>query len=191
MEQIKLRLTGTSPMLHHNVRLVDPLDEHTRALSAAAKEAKSKKTDASHRTLARVEFEAGLYWDEKLGPYAPSTWVLKSLRDAAALTKQGKGIERGVTSMEDMLPLKYRGPRDVDGMWEAKMYDRRAIGVSTSKTMRTRPKFIEWALDVAFMFEPELIGRETLIAHAQQAGAFMGIGDARRLRFGRFEVEAA
>lgn len=191
MEQIKLKLTGTSPMLHHNVRLVDPLDEHTQALTAAAKDAKSKKTDAAHRSLARVEFEAGLYWDEKLGPYAPSTWVLKSLRDAAALTKQGKGIERGVIAMEDMLPLKYRGPRDVDGMWDAKMYDRRAIGVSTSKTMRTRPRFNEWAIEIALAFEPSLIGRSTLVEHAKQAGLFMGIGDARRLRFGRFEVEAA
>lgn len=191
MEQVRLKLIGTSPLLQHNVRLVDPLDEHTKALSEAAKEAKSKKTDAAHRTMARVEFEAGLYFGEKIGPYVPSTWVLKSMRDAAALTKQGKGIERGVIAMDDELPIAYKGPRTIQGMWDAKMYDRRATGVASSKVMRTRPRFNEWSIEVTLAYAPNLIDRKTLIAHAEQAGAFMGIGDGRRLRFGRFQVEVA
>lgn len=191
MEQIALKLTGTSPLLMHNVRLVDDLDPMTRRLAEAVSEAKARKTETARMALRRVEFEAGLYWDETLGPYVPSRWIMKSLRDAAALTKKGKGIERGVVPLDDEIRLDYRGPRDVEGMWEARYFDVRAIGIGTSKTMRTRPSFREWSCTTTVMFEPSLVDRKTLLAQAEQAGAFMGIGDGRRLRFGRFRVEAA
>jgi hypothetical protein len=189
MERITLKIIGTNDLMHHNVRLVDELDPATKRLSEAVAEAKSKKTDGARLAMRRAEFDGGMYFDEDLGPYIPSTWIMKALRDVAALSKKGKGIERGVVPVEDRCKLVYKGPRDLDGMWEAKMFDVRAIGVNTSKTMRTRPLFKNWSTSITLLFEPSLVDRKTLIAQAEQAGQLMGIGDARRLRFGRFNVE--
>ncbi|MCH9838316.1 hypothetical protein K0U83_21815 [bacterium] len=190
MEQITLKLTGTSPLMQHNDQLVDELRPATKRLAEAVAESKAKKTDAARMAMRRAEFDAGIYHDDKIGPYIPSTWIMKSMRDTAALTKKGKGIERGVMPLEDRCAIVYDGPRDLDGLWAASFFDCRAIGVNTAKTMRTRPFFAKWSTTCSFVFEPQLIDRKTLLSFAQQAGSLMGIGDARRLRFGRFDAEA-
>jgi hypothetical protein len=189
IKQIKVHAKGTSSLLQHNVQLVDPLckNKAVRELVLATK--KRSKTEDDHKSIARLEFEAGLYWDKDVGPYIPSTWILKSLRDAAALSKQGKGIERGVFCTADKIKILYKGPRDIQGMWDEGMYDRRSVVVGQAKLIRTRPMFDGWSAEFTLMFNQELIDRDILVSSLEQAGAFMGIGDGRRLRFGRFEVK--
>ena len=195
METIRLRLTGTSPLLQHNVRLVDPLDPYTIALAVATKV--SGKSQDQHRTIARAEYEGSIYHSGQLGPekgskggdpIVPSAWIMKSLRNMAALSKGGKEIERGVVPLSDSSPIAYQGPRDIDAMWNARMFDRRAVGVGQKRVMRTRPRFDSWMLEFDFAIVESIIDEAKFLAAAEAAGRLEGIGDARRLRMGRFEV---
>lgn len=113
--RIKLTITGTSPLLVHNIRLANPLDPIAREMKTIS--AKRKKTDEDHELLARLEFEGGLYWTDDIGPYIPGVNVEKALVEGGRITKQGKQVERGLFVSDNEIPLLYSGPRDVKGLW--------------------------------------------------------------------------
>ena len=56
---------GIRPLLMHNGRLCDPLDEHTKKLKALAKQ--RNKSDDDHIRVARAEFEAACTTTRSLG----------------------------------------------------------------------------------------------------------------------------
>lgn len=190
MEQMTVKWTGTNPMLMHNERLADPLNEYAKRLKALTSvRGNAKSTEAHIEEVARAEWEGGLYYDPEVGPYVPAFNILAAISSGARLSKLGKEIERGVVVVGDMIPLVYKGPRDLDGMWAAKMRDRSGVKVGQQKVMRTRPKFQNWALEFDVAYENARITRDDLLRVMRDAGAMTGIGDFRA-RYGRFEVSA-
>jgi hypothetical protein len=190
VQQLSMTLAGTRPLLQHNVRLADPLEPITQRLGALT--SKRKKTLADHEDIARVEFEAGLYFDEQIGPYVKSEAVERCLRDSAARHRLGKAVQRGVlvTSPDggDAIPLLYRGPRDIEALYADKTYRlRSAVGVQANKTMRTRPRFPDWRLECLVLVDDAELNAEQLREIAVTAGQLYGLGDYRP-RYGRFEV---
>lgn len=191
MNTIEVTLKGQTPLMLHNIRLADPLDPYTVALKEVT--SKRKKTDADHESIARIEWEGGLYYDPSVGPYIPGWNIIRSLRDGAALSKRGKDIIRAVVC-DSVVPIIYDGPRDLDGMWAAGFRDRRAVGVGTARTIRTRPKFENWRLQVTFEHEEEVISERDLLSAVVAAGRYCGLGEYRPSspkggQFGRFTIE--
>jgi len=197
--KVRLVITGTRPLLMHNVRLASPLNVYSKRMKAIGNEIKSKNArrvdvDADRLELARVEFEGGLYHDADLGPFVPAQNLLASLVGGARLTRDGKKVERGVVVSDLALPLIYRGPRDVEGLWgngESPYVDVRPVVVPGSRTKvdRCRPIFHEWALEADVLLDPAVIQFSEFAAVASAAGASEGLGDYRRM-FGRYSVEA-
>lgn len=194
MQQLKLVLHGTRPLIQHNVRLVDPLDPYTQALRTATDEAKAKKTDEAHRHMADVEFEGSLYHDDELGPYVKAEAVERCLRQAAAIGFKGYGakVERGVliTGMDnsEAIPLLYNGPRDIETLRTDPNYRlRAAVGVGQNKVMRTRPRFRNWSIECMAHIDESQINTSRFREIALYAGR-LGLGD-HRPRYGRFEAE--
>ena len=186
--KVRLTATGTRPLLQHNVQLASPLNRYSKALKAA--NSKRTKTDEDRVAIARIEFEGSLYFDEQVGPFIPGQNVLASLVEGGRLTKAGKKIERGVMIEDLVLPLVYRGPRDVEGLWgggESEFVDMRTVVVQRNKVDRCRPIFREWAFEADILIDPSVIDLDEFTDVARNAGAMAGIGDYRRL-FGRFDV---
>ena len=71
MEQITLHLTGDVALLMHNNVTVNPLDEQTKAIKKYT--SKRKKPEEDHLMIQRLEWEAGLYHDDEIGPYIPGS----------------------------------------------------------------------------------------------------------------------
>ena len=186
MQTLKIKLVGTSPLLMHNERLADPLDAVTKELKRTT--SKKKKTDEDHEQVARIEWEGGLYFDDKIGPYLPGWNLVATLKSAGRLSKRGKDIERAVNILEDKVPVQYSGPRKLDAMYKAGMRDRRSVGVMGKRVIRTRPRFEEWAVEFTLLFEEGVFNRDDLVAILADAGTMIGTGDFRP-RFGRFSVE--
>lgn len=187
--KVRLTATGTRPLLVHNVQLASPLNRYSKALKAA--NSKRTKTDEDRVAIARIEFEGSLYFDPEIGPYVPSQNVLAALVEGGRLTKAGKKVERGVMVDDLVLPLIYRGPRDVDGLWgngESKFVDMRTVVIMRNKIDRCRPIFKEWAFEADITIDPSVIDLDEFEEVARNAGAMAGIGDYRRL-FGRFNTE--
>lgn len=186
--KVRLTATGTRPLLMHNVRLASPLNPYSKKLKAL--NSKRTKTDEDRMEIARVEWEGSLYHAEGIGPYMPGPNLFASLIAGARLTKAGKKIERGVSVDGLELPLVYRGPRDIAGLWgggESEYVDLRTVVVQRSKVDRCRPVFRDWAFEADILLDPSLIDLDEFMEVAKNAGQFEGVGDYRRM-YGRYSV---
>lgn len=186
---VRLTATGTRPLLMHNVQLASPLNRYAKELKRL--NSKRNKTDDDRLEIARVEWEGSLYLDDQVGPYIPGPNVFRSLIGGARLTKAGKKIERGVMVTELVLPLIYKGPRDLDALWsngESEFVDVRTVVVQRAKVDRCRPIFRDWKFEAECLLDPKVIEFDEFCEVAQQAGAMEGIGDYR-LMYGRYDVE--
>lgn len=192
--RIKLEATGTRALLMHNVRLASPMDPFAKELSKLNKaKPSSKRTDEERLDISRIEWEGGLYFDPTIGPYVPSSWVWKTLLEAARLGRRGPKIEGGVTVVEEMHPLLYRGPRDLVGMWgdgTSPYVDFRPVRVGQAKVDRCRPIFPEWGFVAELLLDPGVLDVDELADIAKIAGTLKGIGDYRQ-QYGRFITTVA
>lgn len=189
MKTVKLRLTGTAPLLMHNGRAADPLSPEAKALVAAGSKKKGK-TDDDHAVLAKAEWKSGLYLDDAGNVCLPSEAIHAAIVAGARSEKLGKDFNKAILITEDMPKLKYTGPRDLDKLYADGNYvDRRPVKVGQQKVARTRPIFKDWSIDVEITYAPEVIAdAANIVRLAQYAGKFVGVGDYRP-KFGRFEVE--
>ena len=186
--KVRLTGTGTRPLLVHNVRLASPLNAYAKRLKAL--NSKRVKTDEDRLEIARVEWEGSLYHDPELGPYVPGPNLFASLIGGARLLKAGKKIERGVSVNDLYMPLLYRGPRDIEGMWgggESEFVDLRTVVVQRAKVDRCRPVFRDWSFEAEILLDPSIIELDEFVQVCQNAGQFEGIGDYRRM-YGRFDA---
>lgn len=192
MEEVTYRIVGEpgEPLIMHNSQLANPLNEFTKAIKELTP--KLKKTDQQHADIARLEWRGGLYWNESDGPYLPGLNVRRALLDAARLSKQGKTIERGLLRIARVCPLQYDGPRDIEGLWADERFRHTAIVVNPgnrARITRTRPCFMDWSATVSITVDPNMINPRNLLAIAEAAGTYIGIGDGRPFFGGRFSVE--
>ena len=188
--RVHLTATGTRPLLVHNVQLASPLNSYAKRIKEIT--GKRTKTDEDRLAIARLEFEGGLYFDQVIGPYLPGMYMFRCLQEGAKFTRDGKKIERGVTVDEFMMPLLYKGPRTLDGLWgtdgDSSFVDMRTVVVSRQKVDRTRPIFTDWAVECNLFYDPEVIDFEDLCRIANNAGRMEGLGDYRKF-YGRWTAD--
>lgn len=194
MDRLMLKLVGASPILLHSTRGADPLDPMVREFKKVS--SVRKKTDELHAVMARMEWELGLYYDPDLGPYLPTTNLRACVIEGAKLSKRGMDLKRGTMVETDRVPLAYKGPREIEKLWDAGTFrDVRAVVVGTARVMRTRPIFRPpWSVEFGLLYDPGVVQRDQLIACAETAGALVGLGDYRPPcggAFGRFTVEVS
>lgn len=188
MEMLTFTFKGTCPLLVNNPQTANPLHPYTQLLKELT--SKRVKTDDDHRQIQRLKWEASLYLDDEIGPYLPGTMAWKSIYEAAKLSRQGKAVERGLEIISHTMPIEYDGPRDVEGMWDAKVFlDVRDGMLNGSRVMAARAIFREWMIRFQGAFSPEILNMRDLKTFADIAGKMVGIGTYRR-RYGRFTVSA-
>ena len=187
METIKLKLTGITPLLMHNGDLANPMGEGAKRMKKLT--GNRKKTDDIYEELSDLEFQYGLYFDEKLGPYIPGECLDAALFNGAKMNKLGTTVQRGAQVIDDMCPLIYKGPRDFNGLAADNKYRLlKPVRVSQKKVLRTRPMFREWALEFTWAYMPDQFDAETLVSIAETTGRLVGLCDWRP-RYGKFSVE--
>lgn len=188
METLRFRITSESPLVMHNRRLADPLDKWARAIKEIS--GKRKKTDDDHMEMARLEFCGGLYLSDGK-PCIPAYIIERALvgkGGPARRVRKGVQAAAGLVAIKDAV-LEYEGPTDVEEMWaDEKFRLRSSVTVQSSRIMRTRPIFHEWAAEVEVMYNPGLINRSDVVSWMKVLGEEIGIMDWRP-KFGRFTVE--
>lgn len=189
MKQFEITCTGTRPLLLHNVRLASPLNPFAKEMKRL--NAPRIKTDEDRMAMARVEFEGGLYFDDVLGPYIPGGNFLASIQEGAKIKRGGKKVERGVTILEFELPLIYRGPRTVEGLWnggDSEFIDLRPVKVAQSRVDRCRPYFKDWQIQGTAIIDESVLEEAEFRDYVMLAGKMAGLGDFRK-QYGRYTVE--
>jgi len=190
---IVIELTGRSPLLMHNPRMVDPDFPLVREIAALT--GKRKKTDDDRRQIEKLEWYGGLYASNGNGPEIvtqPTAKVRKCLINTAKISKQGKMVERALAFAELDIPLIYDGPKKIDAVFaDARFHSRLSVGVGNKRVMRTRPRFLPWALRLEGLFvEDAGLNFDEFQRIVELAGVVEGIGDNRVNGYGRFVGKA-
>jgi hypothetical protein len=186
---VEIRLLGTTPLLQHNPRLMDPDDEVTRAIKALTQ--KRKKTDHDHAEIARLEWYGGLHTGEHDGVECvvmPTAKVRKSFIDAGKVLKLGKAVERALKLKVLHVPLAHDGPRDLKELGELPHFrSRLPVVVCGKRVMRVRPQFLPWGAVAPFFFvEDAGLNFDELVRIGDLAGTAAGLGDNRANGYGAF-----
>ena len=184
MREFTLTITGTAPLLMHNSQLSDPLNKWKKAIEVASK----GKTEADLLETSRLEFCGGMYYDTDLGPVLPAMMIEASIRDGAKNLRQGKNVTRGLRITDQVTPLVYNGPRDIESMWndgDSEFVHRVPVKINGRSIMRTRPIFREWVAEVNGIFDETIFDPDKVDDIIGLAGTLAGIGDWRP-RFGTF-----
>lgn len=186
MSVFRISLKGRSPLVLHNNQCVDPLHPLTKEIKSIT--GKRKKVDADHLELRRLEFIAGLYINQDLGPYIPNQNLRKMLIEGARKSKNGKQFESGIFVF-DHAKIEYDGPRDVEGMLaDGRFSWTTPAGNQSSTIMRTRPRFDKWSCEFSVETDESLVHKE-MIEDALVHASRIGVCDARSIGYGRFDFE--
>ena len=186
MKTIQIMIKGIAPMLMHSDVTANPLNEWTKKLKEVT--SKRKKTDEDHAEISKIEFQASMYYDKEHGYYVPAQNIEACLLNSAKMFKLGTLIKQAVLISENgtfVFPDKDTTP---EKLYKKSLYvDMRTVKIGTSKTVRTRPIFMEWASSFTVFIDEDKMNITELKQIVENAGKYVGIGDYRP-RYGRFEV---
>jgi hypothetical protein len=183
-------------MLMHSNQACNPLNKYAKAMKAIT--GKRKKTDEDYEALSKIEWESGLYYDTKIGPFVPSINVEGMLRDAARKLKKGRDVTQSLRVFPLEIPLGYNGPRDLDGLKKIAFsgekvegedfFDMRAVKNpgSGGTVQRTRPRFNRWSLEFDIIADDTIFNIDDVLQILGIAGSKIGLSDYRP-RYGTFE----
>jgi hypothetical protein len=197
IKEFGCRIVGVRPLIVHNVQLADPLNDYTQRMAElTSMSSKAKRQEDIQIKIARIEFEGSMYLDEHMRQVIPSENILRAIRDGGAEQRNGKKIEAAVSLVEDVVPIEYKGPTDIDEMFDAKgplghifRFRKQAKPRGQGVVMRTRPRFPEWSL--SFTVQIVLgagIGEKNVRDAIEDAGRLKGLGDWRP-RYGLFVID--
>lgn len=186
--RLTLKLTGTSPLLMHNPRMVDPNFDLNREIKALT--GKRKKTDADCEAIERLEWFGGIYEENGI-VVQPTSKVRKCLINTGKIFKMGTSVTRAVNFVQLNVPLIYDGPKEIESLWEIEQFrSRLSVGIGGKRVMRMRPKFFPWALSLDCLFIDDAgLNYEEFLRIVELAGLAEGIGDNRVNGYGRFTAE--
>lgn len=190
MKTLKLRLTGIRPLVMHNGLMADPTNELVIQIKDITSKGSKKMTVADYEDRDRLEWEAGLYWDEELGAVIPSDNIERCIQLGAQKSKLGKDVQASVFCSEPLYKLEYKGPQEMEDLYaDGGFVLRRGVKIQLSRIMRIRPMFpTGWILNVELEYDETILNERNLIKAVEDAGMRIGLGDWRP-KFGRFTVE--
>lgn len=197
MQQLSIKITGLAPLLMHDNKMADPLNDYAKTVKPIS--SKRNKTDKDHEIIGRIEWEAGLYLHNGI-VQLPLRVLNACFLKGAKRTRLGPKYSASVFMTQDYYPLEYKGIKiktngnkaipdpALDKFYKHHSY-RAMVNVRGSAVPRVRPIFEDWRVEqVTLMYNEEDINREALLGLLQDAGAYIGIGNLRPA-WGRFEVE--
>lgn len=191
MKTIHFKVRSTVPLMMHNEQAVNPRNVYAKRMKEIT--SKRKKTEEDLLLLSEIEWESGLYWNEKEGYHLPERVISATLLGSAKQFKLGTQFKQGVLMLENSAPLKFahekKKPSDLFKVLE--YVDFRGVRVGQAKVMRTRPIFHEWESEFSLAMDEQKFNEKELVQIVENAGRYVGLCEYRP-KYGRFEiVEAA
>lgn len=186
MKKLNYRIKGTSPLLMHSDKTANPLHPLTKKLKEFTK--KRSKTDEDMEAIARVEFEAGCYYEN--GKYImPSPVLDATFLASAKMFKMGVLWKQACFISDDAL-FEFKNQKIAPNkLFDIPGYcDIRTVKVGQAKTMRCRPVFAHWEFSFTVVLDEAKLNESEIDNIVKNAGLYVGLCDYRP-RYGRFEVE--
>lgn len=184
MRNLKITWKGTTPLIMHSCKCVNPL--HPISLELKKYTSKRKKTEDDLIKISDLEWESGAYWSDSIGLYIPAENVEATIVNGAKATKKGKDIQKYCNVVDLEIPLDYFANKSKDELIADSNYrDVRPMTVQRSKVMRTRPRFNKWQISFVMQYDENKIDVETIRQAVEYAGSYVGLCDSRP-KYGKF-----
>ena len=168
----------------HSCQCVNPL--HPISIEMKKITGIRKKTEEDLKKLSDLEWESGLYWDDRIGLYIPAENIEATIREGAKARKKGKDIVKGFVC-NDLMPHLDIGEKLTKEQMKAdfRFRDVRAMRVKQARVMRTRPRFNTWNLMFIAAYDENLIDFQTIVDAVEYSGQYVGLCDSRP-KYGKF-----
>ena len=196
-----LELVGRKPgLVLNNGELADDMNPFAIKIRELVDAGRGRKTltDEQRERKDHLNWRGSLYVNPDGHLYLPANNLLRAIVGAAKEYTLGTKIEdRGAVTLEETeLTIEHDGPDDLEKLWDDARYRFRTL-VNPNPSSRTkgllplmRPVFPVWGIKTTATILPEMINWESFVKVMEGAGN-VGIGNARKIGYGRFEVKIA
>ena len=191
MKTLTVTWTGIRPLVMHNGLMADPTNPYTRKIKEIVSKGSKKMTESDYENRDRLEWEAGLYWDDKDGLIMPSDNIERCIQLGAQKARRGKDVQAAVFCSDTHAVIQYEGrTTNKDKLYNHPAFTlRKGVAIQKSRLIRVRPMVpTGWSIKFTVEYDDSIVNEKDLLKAMQEAGALVGLGDWRP-KFGRFLVE--
>lgn len=186
MKHLNVTWKGVTPLIMHSCQCVNPL--HPIAIEQKKYTSKRKKTEEDQLKISDLDWEAGLYWRDDIGPYVPAENIEATLINGAKSFRKGTDVQKFCSVTSPWIPLDYGQTLTKDQLRDDYSYrDVRPMTVMRAKVVRTRPRFNRWQINFELQYDEKKIDLETIKNAMEYAGPYVGLCDSRP-RYGQFSA---
>lgn len=182
-----VEIEGDTPLLIHNGRTVNPLDEYAKKLKVLT--SKRKKTDEDLEKILDLQWHASLYWNDKIGLYMPVENILACLHKAAKKHKMGNNVSGFVFGEKLGFQIIVPGHDSIQALAANPDYRFvKAVTIQRAKTMSCRACFPEWSLKFNFELDPSILTEDdaTMILNTMSSRIGLGVWTPSHPKPGNF-----
>jgi hypothetical protein len=198
LKNFSIHLKSMTPLLMGNDTLANPLHPLKKQMSAIT--SIKKKQDEHHLSIAKLGWQASLYYDEEIGVYISSKMLLGCFKSSAREEKKGMMMKAVIIDCPIGAPLIPYEKMTPEKLWNMKNkkgeqvhVHTEAVNVQKAKTMRTRAIFSTWEVKFNIYLNVEILSIAELKRIIERAGFEYGMGECRPQKvtgvFGRFNLE--
>lgn len=200
-KKARIELTGRPPgLVLHSSELADDTNKYVIQLKEVIAKIKTTKnvTDELRERKDHLQWRGALgeLYTDGAKIFVPAVNLFRATVAAARELSLGTKIEeRGaITFMQDRLDIVHDGPDDLEKLYADRRY-RLRIPANPNPSARQklllpvmRPVFPAWKSEITAVMLPELIDWEKFCTVIELTGNG-GIGNARKIGFGKFDVQ--
>lgn len=188
MKKLHITLNGTTPLIMHSPKCVNPL--HPIAKQMKALTSKKKKSEADLEMISDLEWEAGVYWDDNIGLVIPNECLAATFLEGAKMNKNGSTFQKYVQVVDSLAALDIGEVQNYQKMKvDPRFRDVRSVCVMRARVIRTRPRFNTWRCEFDIMYDENKIDTDVIAMAVENAGNYVGLCEMRKLGYGRFAAK--
>jgi len=147
-----VEIEGDTPLLIHNGRTSNPLDEYAKKMKLIT--SKRKKTEEDIEKLLDIQWNASLYWNDQIGLYMPVENLQAALHKACKKHKMGNNVSAFIFSEKLGFQIETEGHKDLSVL-SARKECRfvKTVTIQRAKTLSCRAIFNEWGIKFNFILD--------------------------------------
>lgn len=186
IRNISAKFSGFSPLLQNNPQGINPFNPLQKEAASANKKYKADKTEENFIKEAQAGIRLRTFWDDQMGVYVPTRWVLASIAKHAYSkyrTLSKDKVRAAIFTTADKVKLYYDGERSVktldDVAKNTKFQTMIFQKIGTSRVPKAMPIFHKWSFQLELEFDDSIIDIEQLITILEYGAKYNGYGDFR------------
>lgn len=187
LRELRVKVRGVAPLICHNGQLADPLNEYVIAMKLITSIKANKRTPDQDQRLRDLEWEGGLYLNEKKQPIIPGDVIEALIVEGAKKFAKGREFKSGTMCPDDPI-IEFSGPKSLEKLKADKnFWDYRGVKIGMSRIFRTRPIFVDWGLTFTVQYIPDVVSEEQIRRAIDVCGRLIGLCEIRP-KYGRFNA---